>query len=242
MYKNYLFDLYGTLIDINTDEENDKLWENMCVIYKKSGADYKADELKSEYIKLVEEEKKSVHLKIKDTKYIDVQLEKVFKNLYINKKINVDNKKVADTAQAFRTLSTKYIKLYDGAMELLNTLKEKGKKVYLLTNAQRCFTMQEIINLKIVDKFDGIVISSDELVCKPEKSFYEIILNRYNLNKDESIMIGNDYITDIQGSYEIGLDNLYVHTNLSLEINGKLNAKFKVMDGDVNKIKGMIIN
>lgn len=27
MYNNYIFDLYGTLIDINTDEWNDDLWK-----------------------------------------------------------------------------------------------------------------------------------------------------------------------------------------------------------------------
>ena len=27
-YENYIFDLYGTLVDIHTDEENTELWEN----------------------------------------------------------------------------------------------------------------------------------------------------------------------------------------------------------------------
>ena len=27
MYKNYLFDLYGTLVDIKTDEQSKKLWK-----------------------------------------------------------------------------------------------------------------------------------------------------------------------------------------------------------------------
>lgn len=33
MYKNYLFDLYGTLVDIHTDEENGYLWEKLCTLY-----------------------------------------------------------------------------------------------------------------------------------------------------------------------------------------------------------------
>ena len=33
MYKNYIFDLYGTLIDINTDEWNVQLWKKMQILY-----------------------------------------------------------------------------------------------------------------------------------------------------------------------------------------------------------------
>ena len=39
--------------------------------------------------------------------------------------------------QFFRILSTDYIKLYDGVKDLLEALKKKGKKIYLLSNAQQ---------------------------------------------------------------------------------------------------------
>lgn len=57
MYKNYVFDLYGTLIDINTDEWSIELWEKMAVYYGYKGAIYTAEELNEEYGKLVEAEK-----------------------------------------------------------------------------------------------------------------------------------------------------------------------------------------
>ena len=141
----------------------------------------------------------------------------------------------------FRIISTKYIKLYDGTEELLTALREAGKNVYLLTNAQRSFTVPELKMLGLYDKFDGIVISSDEYVSKPDKAFYNIIIDRYSLNKNETVMIGNDCTTDIQGSYNAGLDSLYIHSNISPEIKGELKSRFSVMDGDVKKIKDMII-
>ena len=58
MYKNCVFDLYGTLIDINTDEWSIELWEKMAVYYGYKGAIYTAEELNEEYGKLVEAEKK----------------------------------------------------------------------------------------------------------------------------------------------------------------------------------------
>ena len=45
MYNNYIFDLYGTLIDINTDEWNDDLWKKIAILYAYKGAHYTYDEL-----------------------------------------------------------------------------------------------------------------------------------------------------------------------------------------------------
>ena len=38
MYKNYIFDLYGTLIDINTDEWSAKLWKSLQILCAYHGA------------------------------------------------------------------------------------------------------------------------------------------------------------------------------------------------------------
>ena len=60
MYNNYIFDLYGTLIDINTDEWNDDLWKKIAIFYAYKGAHYTYDELNEEYDRLVQAEKKAV--------------------------------------------------------------------------------------------------------------------------------------------------------------------------------------
>lgn len=52
MYNNYIFDLYGTLIDINTDEWNDDLWKKIAILYAYKGAHYTYDELNEEYDRL----------------------------------------------------------------------------------------------------------------------------------------------------------------------------------------------
>ena len=60
MYKNYIFDLYGTLIDINTDEWSAKLWKSLQILYAYHGAEYTPQEIKREYGRLVDKEKASV--------------------------------------------------------------------------------------------------------------------------------------------------------------------------------------
>lgn len=240
MYKNYLFDLYGTLVDIHTDENKKSLWRGFKNLLAMYGAKYKTKELKNKYAELCKKEKQAVPQE-KYTDEPEPQLLNVFKTLVTEKGAECSDELALFLAAAFRSMSLKYIKLYDGALDLLRSLKEAGGKVYLLSNAQRSFTEPELRLLGIYDEFDGIVISSDEGCKKPDVKFYKTILKRYKLKKSETIMIGNDYITDIKGSHNAGLDSLYLHTNISPEIEGELLADYKVMDGSLKKAKKLLL-
>ena len=72
------------------------------------------------------------------------------------------------------------IGLYDGVIELLEGLKQAGKKIYLLSNAQESFTIPEMEELGILPYFDGIMISSEEKVCKPQRQLRTVLL-RYRV-------------------------------------------------------------
>lgn len=239
MYKNYIFDLYGTLIDINTDEDNNLLWKKLSLFLSFKGAIYSPNELKISYNNLV-----NYHLeRVTNTDYPEINLEKIFSLLYKNKNIIPSLELITDTAQFFRILSIKYIKLYDGVIDLLNTLKASNKNIYLLSNAQRVFTLYEMKLLNIDQYFDDILFSSDYDFCKPDKNFFNALLKKHNLDPSECIMIGNDPICDIQGAFNAGIDTLYLHSNLSpdLTLNNTIKSNFKIMDMNLLNILNLTI-
>lgn len=237
MYKNYIFDLYGTLVDINTDEDKEELWIKLALFYRFNNAEYTGKEIERKYHELVDEEKE----RIIDTEYKDFPLERVFKNLYTYKKVNPSDELIRNTAHFFRITSIEYERLYEGAEELLIKLKKHNKKVYLLSNAQRIFTIYEIKSLGIEKYFDDIFISSDNFVCKPDKKFYMNLVKAHNLDVKESIMIGNDLISDIKGAKECGIDTLYIKSNLSPEVDEDIKPLYEIEDGDVSKIVELIL-
>ncbi len=241
MFKNYVFDLYGTLIDINTNEWQKKLWDKLSILYRYKGASYTAKEIAADYGRYVDAEKKRVHRRHPEYSEIDIKIEKVFRKLFTAKGVKPSKRELQEICTAFRCYSTTYIKLYDGVIDLLDTLKAKGKRVYLLSNAQRGFTENELNMFGLMKYFDGVIISSDEECSKPDRHYYEILLERFSLNPNETIMIGNDYIADIRGAKEAGLSALYIHQSISPEIKGELLADFKVMDGNVFRIKELIV-
>ncbi len=242
MYQNYVFDLYGTLVDIRTDESGDDFWEEVAGVFKSYGAQYSAKNIHEEYIRYARCEEIKVHICHPFYKHIEINLEQVFRRLYRNKGVCPTDDMINDTAVRFRKASTVFISLYDGVIDLLESLKKAGKKIYLLSNAQRCFTYPELVELGIVDYFDGIFISSDCSCSKPDKNFFDKLIRHYKLKKNETIMIGNDCISDMQGAYNCGIDALYIHQEISTPLEGNtLRCNYSVMDGDVTKIKGYVL-
>lgn len=242
MYQNYIFDLYGTLVDIRTDESGDVFWGKVAKIYKSYGADYTSKELRDSYYRFAKTEKIRTQFMHPFYSHIEINLVNVFKKLYIKKGVNPTAEMLSDTAVKFRKASTEFIKLYDGVTDLLQSLKDAGKKVYLLSNAQSCFTVPELEELGLINFFDGIFISSDCACSKPGKKFFEKLIKHYDLDKKESIMIGNDCISDMQGAHDVGIDSLYIHQEISTPLEGhKLYCNYSVMDGDVTKIKGYVL-
>lgn len=101
--------------------------------------------------------------------------------------------------------------------------------------------MNEMNMLGLTPYFDGIFISSDREVSKPNPCFYNGLIEEYGLDKKECVMIGNDYKADINGSKRAGIKSLYIHQSISPEIKGKVNTPYRIMDGNVYKIKELIV-
>lgn len=231
-YKNYIFDLYGTLVDIHTEENLAELWEKLSIFYGYYGALYKPEELQKSYLRLVaQQENRYAH-----EAYPEIELEYVFQQLFLEKGVEADLSLSIHTGQFFRLLSTDYIKVYDGTYEFLENLKEKGKKIYLLSNAQEIFTTYELNYLKLTKYFDDIFISSSCQCKKPDIRFYQMLMDKYQLKVEECLMIGNDNNTDIAGANALGMDSVYIHSNLSPELTGIPDSTWWLEKMDMKKL------
>lgn len=243
MYRNCIFDLYGTLIDIRTDEYSVDFWRKAVSVFAQGKASFSPSELNRSYHKYVKFAQFREKLRHPLYKHFDIDVLEVFRRLYADKGITADMELLRNTAKRFRKASTEKLGLYDGVIDLLESLKAADRKIYLLSNAQESFTVPEMEELDILKYFDGVMISSEERVCKPQKEFFERLIGKYHLDKSESIMIGNDKNSDMMGAYSVGIDGLYIHQEISppVEDESEICAKWKIMDGDVYKIKEYIL-
>ena len=227
-YQNYIFDLYGTLVDIHTDESKASIWKKIAVYFSARGAAYTGKEIKERYGVLIDAEAKKLQKKLQKkypgigVKEVEINLDRVFVSLYKEKGIKANKQLIKDSMIAFRAITMEKLRLFPGTAELLQGLRDAGKKVYLLSNAQTSFTYPEMKALGITEYFDDIFFSSDLEVKKPSAKFYEALFEKYGLTKAESVMVGNDRFADVQGALDFGIEAIYLHTEQSTPFEGAL--------------------
>ena len=217
MIQAYLFDLYGTLVDIRTNEAKPSLWKRLALLYGLQGASYSMTEIRRAYHMAVQGEIDSLAKGQPQVsrEEIDPDILRVFQALYEAKGVFPAERTLRDTAVSFRALSLEHLRLYPGAMEVLTELRSRGKGVYLLSNAQAAFTEPELRLLGLTPRFDGIVLSSEVGQKKPARAIYSHLLSTYGLAPAACLMVGNDAVADIQGAAEAGMESRYIHTKQS---------------------------
>ena len=212
-YTDLIFDLYGTLVDIHT-EENALVWEKTALYFGYYGAHYSPDELKAAF----EEELRNRKAKAGQSYecFPDLPFEPIMAQLFRRAGVTENADALGlNAAQLFRICSTEYIRLYPGALEALARLRKKGLRLWLLSNAQRVFTAYELRHLGLGKQMDGIFISSDYGCRKPDTRFYQALVEEKGLDVSRCLMIGNDRETDIAGAKALRMGTLYMHTELT---------------------------
>lgn len=212
-YTDLVFDLYGTLVDIHT-EENSLVWEKTALYFGFHGASYTPDELRNGFAEIMKAREASVGQSYEC--FPDIPCEQVMAELFRSRGVDKNADVLGfQAAQLFRISSIEYIHAYPNVIDALNKLHKQGFRLWLLSNAQAVFTAYELRLLKLQECFDGILLSSDYGCRKPDIRFYKALLDRYGLNANECLMIGNDRETDIAGGQRSGMATLYMHTALT---------------------------
>lgn len=213
-YKNYIFDLYGTLINIHTNQKWPYFWKKMAEYYNCFGTSYTGESLRGAYERICREKDALLGREL-GTDYPEIDIAEVFLDLLGGKREGISDMDqwVTDTARFFRILSRFRYGLYPGTLPALTELKERGRGIYLLSNAQRVFTEPEMKVKGIWDIFDGIFISSDRRIRKPDPAFMKDLLAAYDLDPKECVMIGNEYGSDMRIAAECGVDGIFLNTD-----------------------------
>ena len=120
---------------------------------------------------------------------------------------------VRDLSNLFRVLSREKIEVYPGTKEIFEEIKSEGGKIYLLSNAQALFTIPEIEQMGLMPYFDGVYISSDKRMKKPQPEFMQLLIDEQQLDKTRSVMIGNDVEADVGVAVRNGMQSVFLNTD-----------------------------
>ena len=213
-YPVYIFDLYGTLADVHTDESPAALWEDAAAFAFAYGARCTGAALKERYHAYCADEIMLRKKALPDVPQnaIEPELLNVFSRLLNAFGGDGSDENAKALARFFRKRSTIFLKPMPHALETLDALHARGAKLYLLSNAQSCFTCDELTALDLARRFDGILLSSDAGMKKPYRGLFSLLLNAYRIDPASALMVGNDATADISGACSVGLNSAYYHT------------------------------
>jgi len=101
-------------------------------------------------------------------------------------------------------------------VSLIPLLKEKGYKLFVLSNFSKNTFQKVFEKYDFFKYFDGMVISSHVREIKPYEKIYQILIKKYKVKPGESLYI-DDKIENIETGKKLGFKTIHLEMPLKLE-------------------------
>lgn len=197
--KTVLFDVYGTLIDIHTDEHRDDIFERLSRFLEYRRVFVSPRELKELYFSEINQQ-----FAASRQQHPEIDIVEAFERVLRHSGGSSDRYLALITTQLYRSLSRERLSLFRDTFWTLTEFR-KRYRLAVVSDAQRAFCRPELRALRIEGFFDTLVISSDYGFRKPDPRLFHIALAAVDSEPEESAFIGNRYETDFLGAQGAGL-------------------------------------
>ena len=200
MKKGIFFDLYGTLIDILTDEVDPWVYSTLSRYLSYRDIKIAPKELKKNYFDEIQ-----TQLKQSNETYPEVDVYKIFSSMmhrYGNK--TYSKSAIVDTAVLFRSLTMRRFEVFQGVYEVLASLLEKYELV-LISDAQWVFTEPEMAILGLTPFFKFRILSSRFGFKKPDVRLFDMAMKKLMIRNEETVYIGDYPQKDLMGAKKAGM-------------------------------------
>ena len=121
----------------------------------------------------------------------------------------VDYKKLAYAIVAYRNARTGFLTPYPGTRSTLSSLKQKGLKLAIVSDAPKLKAWIRLANMKIDDYFDVVVALEDTGRTKPSRLPFRAALRDLKVRPEECLMVGDRPDRDIKGARALGMKTCF---------------------------------
>lgn len=235
MIKGLLFDLYGTLIDIETNEGTEEIYRAISHYLTYHCIDLRRWEVRDRYYRIMKQQKEA-----RGEEHPEIDVEAIWNEFLMQEGIKspaIRGQQAKVIAHIYRGVSRNRLQLYPNVKRVLNELRTQYQMA-LISDAQSCYALPEIRAVGLHGYFDPIIISSYYGYRKPDSRLFRMAMERMGLEPHEVIGVGNDMFRDVHGARILGIKSIFFDSNQGTKTFENVSPDYRVSQFD-DVLKGV---
>jgi putative hydrolase of the HAD superfamily len=205
-----LFDVNGTLIDIETDEWMDEAYRAVAHFLTYQGIALHRGEVRTLYFQIMKEQFAASKEVYPEFDVVAVWRE-VLRRHATEYTHSLGPEKLLQMplflAELQRGISRKRLVAFPQAQEILVLLKTRYR-LAVVSDAQSAYGLPELRAAGLADYFAPIIISGDYGYRKPDARLFQAALTELEVCPEEAIFVGNDRFRDVLGARQVGMKTI----------------------------------
>jgi putative hydrolase of the HAD superfamily len=206
-----IFDVNGTLIDIETNETLEEIYRVLANFLNYQGLSIGRGELREAYFQAIRDQ-----LAASRETYPELDIVNVWRDL-LTRKGNAANRSLPSErlkqlpqvlAEMHRALSRQRLQLFPEVRTVLEQLKPYYR-LAVATDAMSPYALPELRHVGLADFFNPIVISGDVGYRKPDPRLFRNALDALGTPAGETVYVGNDLEQDVLAAKQTGMKAIF---------------------------------
>ncbi len=205
-----LFDVNGTLIDIETDEWMDQCYRAIAHYLTYQGIALHRGEVRDLYFQIMKEQ-----FAASAEKYPEFDVVAVWREVLHRCGTDYTRSLPPETlrqmplflAQMQRGISRKRLVAFPQTQEILGQLKTRFR-LAAVSDAQSAYGLPELRAAGLAEYFESVIISGDYGFRKPDLRMFQNALAALQVRPEQAIFVGNDRYRDVLGARQAGMKTI----------------------------------
>lgn len=215
LIKGIIFDINGTLTDINTNEWHDDVYRVISNLLSYQGILLAPHVVKDLYFQIMKEQR-AAHAEL----HPEFDAIAIFREIVTQHATDftrsLPTKKLEQLplllAETYRAASRFRLQLYPGVMDTLRQLQPKYH-LAAITDAQVVYALPELNAVGLSGYFDPLIVSGSFGYRKPDERMFTSVLTAMKMHPSDVLFVGNDMYRDVSGGKKIGMKTVFFKSN-----------------------------